>query len=130
MSRRSAREYALKVLYSRELNPDTEAIEGDGKALSEKDKAFADALIRAVTEHKEPLDTLLQDHLKHWSLSQLNVVDKNILLLALAEADYLGEAASDRKVILNEAIEMAKVYGGDSSWRFINGVLDKAMKGK
>lgn len=130
MSRRSAREYALKVLYSRELNPDTEAIEGDGKALSEKDKAFADALIQAVTEHKEPLDTLLQDHLKHWSLSQLNVVDKNILLLALAEADYLGEAASDRKVILNEAIEMAKVYGGDSSWRFINGVLDKAMKGK
>ena len=130
MSRRSAREYALKVLYSRELNPDTEAIEEDGKALSEKDKAFADALILAVTEHKEPLDTLLQDHLRHWSLSQLNVVDKNILLLALAEFNYLGDQASQRKVILNEAIEMAKVYGGDSSWRFINGVLDEAMKGK
>ena len=129
MSRRSAREYALKVLYSRELNPETEAIDGEGKSLSEKDKDFANALIRAVTEHKEPLDTLLQGHLKHWSLSQLNVVDKNILLLALAEFNYLGDQAS-RKVILNEAIEMAKVYGGDSSWRFINGVLDEAMKGK
>jgi N utilization substance protein B len=130
MSRRSAREYALKVLCSRELNPETEAIDGEGKSLSEKDKDFANALIRAVTEHKEPLDTLLQGHLKHWSLSQLNVVDKNILLLALAEFNYLGDQASQRKVILNEAIEMAKVYGGDSSWRFINGVLDEAMKGK
>ena len=60
MSRRSAREYALKVLYSRELNPETEAIDGEGKSLSEKDKTFADALIHAVTEHKEPLDALIQ----------------------------------------------------------------------
>ena len=41
----------------------------------------------------------------------------------------MGDEAEDRKLIINEAVEMAKVYGGESSYRFINGVLDKAMKG-
>ncbi|MGN0955080.1 transcription antitermination factor NusB [Dialister sp.] len=128
MSRRSAREYALKVLYSRELNPETEAIDADDMDLSEKDRAFADALVQAVSGHGE-IDGLIAANLKHWSLSQLNVVDKNILRLALAEYRFLGEQASDRKVIMNEAIEMAKVYGGDSSYCFVNGVLNEAMKG-
>lgn len=128
MSRRNAREYALKVLYSRELNPETEAIDPDDMDLSEKDRAFADALVEAALGHKE-IDEQIAAHLNHWSLSQLNVVDKNILRLALAEFRFLGEEASDRKVIMNEAIEMAKVYGGESSYRFVNGVLNEAMKG-
>ena len=122
MSRRNAREYALKVLYSRELNPDTETIDSDGLELSEKDRDFADALVKAVSDHGE-IDDMISAHVTNWSLSQLNVVDKNILRLALADE------AEDRKLIINEAVEMAKIYGGESSYRFINGVLDKAMKG-
>ena len=129
MSRRSAREYALKVLYSRELNPETEEIDGEELHLTPKDKAFADTLINAVIEHRD-IDSLIEEHLKNWSLAQLNVVDKNILRLALAEFMYMAEEASDRKVIINEAIEMAKLYGGDSSYRFINGVLNQVMKGE
>lgn len=128
MSRRNAREYALKVLYSRELNPETETIDSGELELTEKDRAFADALVKAAAEHKE-IDEKISAHLTNWSLSQLNVVDKNILRLALAEFYFMGDEAEDRKLIINEAVEMAKVYGSESSYRFVNAVLDKATKG-
>ena len=67
---------------------------------------------------------------KNWSLTQLNVVDKNILRLAVAEFYHSGEDRPDKKVIINEAIELAKTYGGEGSYRFINGLLDKALQGE
>ena len=126
--RRDAREYALQVLYSRELNPESEPIDAENLNLTEKDKAFADALVTAVKEHAE-VDEVIKAHLKNWSFQQLNAVDKNILRLAIAEFHYSGEDRSDRNVIIDEAVEMAKTYGGESSYRFINGLLDQALKG-
>ena len=138
MSRTSAREYALKVLYSRELNPESEPIEEETLHLEEKDKAFADALIEAAAH--EDVDDKIKAYLKkNWSLTQLNVVDKNILRLAIAEFKFRlavaefyhsGEDRPDKKVIINEAIELAKTYGGEGSYRFINGLLDKALQGE
>ena len=52
-----------------------------------------------------------------------NIVDKNILRIAIAEFNYTYEDKADRKVIINEAVELAKVYGGENSYRFINGIL-------
>ena len=122
MSRTSAREYALKVLYSRELNPESEPIEEETLHLEEKDKAFADALIEAAAH--EDVDDKIKAYLKkNWSLTQLNVVDKN-------EFYHSGEDRPDKKVIINEAIELAKTYGGEGSYRFINGLLDKALQGE
>ena len=126
MSRKRAREYALQVLYSQELNPDSEPIDAELLKLTDKDKEFADALIAAVKGHEE-VDATITNHLKNWSLQQLNVVDKNILRLAIAEYNFIDDK-SDKKVIMNEAIEMAKTFGGENSYRFINGLLDKAMK--
>lgn len=129
MSRTSAREYALKVLYSRELNPESEPIEEETLHLEEKDKAFTDALIEAAAH--EDVDDKIKAYLKkNWSLTQLNVVDKNILRLAVAEFYHSGEDRPDKKVIINEAIELAKTYGGEGSYRFINGLLDKALQGE
>lgn len=129
MSRTSAREYALKVLYSRELNPESEPIDEETLHLEEKDKAFADALIEAAAH--EDVDDKIKAYLKkNWSLTQLNVVDKNILRLAVAEFYHSGEDRPDKKVIINEAIELAKTYGGEESYRFINGLLDKALQGE
>ena len=85
MSRRNAREYALKVLYSRELNPETETIDSGELELTEKDRAFEDALVRAAAEHKE-IDEKISAHLTNWSLSQLNVVD--ILYTAYASRNH------------------------------------------
>lgn len=124
MSRSKAREQALKVLYSKEINPYTLDISEDtADILSEKGKAFAAFLIEQVQLHRDEIDAKISRFLKKWSLNQLNIVDKNILRIAIAEFDYGIENKADRRVIINEAIELAKIYGGENSYRFINGVL-------
>lgn len=124
MSRRKAREHALKVLYAKEINPNTVEISPDtSDALSEKGKSFSDFLIEQVQLHQDEIDGEIAKFLKKWSLSQLNLVDKNILRIAIAEFNYAYEDKADRKVIINEAVELAKVYGGENSYRFINGIL-------
>lgn len=130
-SRRSARGYALQVLYSLELNPEAEAadiastvtVKAEGAAL-----AFADSIIRRVQEHKEELDKEISAHLRKWSLSQLNVVDKNILRIAAAELLFPEEEKIDKGVIINEAVELAKKFGGDASFRLVNGILNTVAR--
>lgn len=124
MSRSKAREHALKVLYAKEINPNTAEISADiSDALSEKGKSFSGFLVEQVQLHRDEIDGEIVRFLKKWSLSQLNIVDKNILRIAIAEFNYTYEDKADRKVIINEAVELAKVYGGENSYRFINGIL-------
>lgn len=124
MSRSKAREHALKVLYAKEINPNTAELSADiSDALSEKGKSFSDFLVEQVQRHRDEIDGEIVRFLKKWSLSQLNIVDKNILRIAIAEFNYTYEDKADRKVIINEAVELAKVYGGENSYRFINGIL-------
>ena len=124
MSRSKAREHALKVLYAKEINPNTAEISADiSDALSEKGKSFSDFFVEQVQLHLDDIDGEIVRFLKKWSLSQLNIVDKNILRIAIAEFNYTYEDKADRKVIINEAVELAKVYGGENSYRFINGIL-------
>lgn len=124
MSRSKAREHALKVLYAKEINPNTAEVSADiSDALSEKGKSFSDFLVEQVQRHRDEIDGEIVRFLKKWSLSQLNIVDKNILRIAIAEFNYTYEDKADRKVIINEAVELAKVYGGENSYRFINGIL-------
>ena len=118
MSRSKAREHALKVLYAKEINPNTAEISADiSDALSEKGKSFSDFLVEQVQLHRDEIDGEIVRFLKKWSLSQLNIVDKNILRIAIAEFNYTYEDKADRKVIINEAVELAKVYGGQNSYR-------------
>lgn len=125
MKRRYSREYALEVLYAEELNPDTEKIESEvyGK-LSELGKQFANNLITIVKNNNEEIDELIKKHLKKWSIDQMNIVDKNILRIAIAELKFLKDQEIDKGVIFNEAIEIAKTYGGDRSFKFVNGILE------
>ena len=119
MSRSKAREHALKVLYAKEINPNTAEISADiSDALSEKGKSFSDFLIEQVQLHRDEIDGEIVRFLKKWSLSQLNIVR-----IAIAEFNYTYEDKADRKVIINEAVELAKAYGGENSYRFINGIL-------
>lgn len=125
MSRRSARELSLQVLYSKDLNPDSEGIQNTF-SLTDKDKVFSEALVQAEIEHESEIDTLISDHLKNWSMDELNVVDKTILRLSLAEARFMAEP-SDAKLVINEAVELARKYGGENSYRFINGILNSIL---
>ena len=124
MSRSKAREHALKVLYAKEINPNTAELSADiSDALSEKGKSSSDFLVEQVQLHRDEIDGEIVRFLKKWSLSQLNIVDKNILRIAIAEFNYTYEDKADRKVTINEAVELAKIYGGENSYRFINGIL-------
>lgn len=123
--RRQARQYALQVLYSLELNPEPEASTDEilPDTVTGKELAFAEALVESVRSHLDEIDPMLAAHLKRWSLSQLNVVDKNILRMGVAELLYTEEKL-DKKIVINEAVEMAKVFGGENSYRLVNGILN------
>lgn len=126
MSRRNAREFAMQVLYSKDLNPETESIEAESFPVTPQDISFSRALVQAETEHEDEIDRLITRHLKHWSIEELNVVDKSILRMSVAEALFL-ENPSDGGIVINEAVELARKYGGENSYRFINGILDSLL---
>jgi N utilization substance protein B len=87
---------------------------------------FVQWLVSGTVVNRAALDNLIAAHAPEWPVDQLAIVDRNILRLALYE---LGARDSDTppKVVINEAVELAKTFGGDSSPRFVNGVLGAAL---
>ena len=135
-SRKYARRYAMQVLYAFDLNPETGLMESDEQETEELGKPegdygrFAEELIARVKEHRDEIDIVLTKHLQKWSLAQMNVVDKTILRMGVCEILFPGEEVIDTKVIINEAVDMAKVFGGDDSYRLVNGILDAVSREK
>ena len=123
--RRRARTLALQALY--ELDSTGHEIEtvitlllADGR-LSEENAIFAGELIRGVIQNREEIDLNLQNFAPAWPLSQMSIIDRNIIRLAIFE--ILLDNKVPAKVAINEAVELAKMFGSGSSPRFINGVL-------
>ena len=92
-----------------------------GVGLEETD--FIHNLIHGVIEHLDNLDQIIEKAAPQWPLDQIAIVDRNILRLGLFELLFGKRDEVPPKVAINEAIELAKSFGGDSSGRFINGVL-------
>ena len=82
---------------------------------------FARALIQGVVEQQDTIDQAIGQAAPAWPVGQLPAVDRNILRLAIYE--ILGDNGTPVKAVINEAIELAKSFGSDSSARFVNGVL-------
>jgi len=129
-ARRRARTVALQVLYevtsvehpwaqvsSRHL---------DGEELPEEAAKFACGLVEGVLANTRRIDDIISDLAPSWPVSQLSVVDRNLLQLAIYELMF--ERTSPTKVVINETVELAKLFGSDSSFRFINGVLGSLVK--
>lgn len=89
--------------------------------LVEGGDAFARELSHGVYEHLQELDTLIGRYAPEWPVEQIAVIDRNILRLAIYEIMFSRETPI--KVAINEAVELAKAFGSDSSSRFVNGVL-------
>lgn len=87
---------------------------------------YAQTLLQGVDEHAEAIDELIRQHAENWRLERMPVIDRNILRLAIYE--MLHETSVPKVVILDEAIELAKKYGSESSGRFVNGLLDAVLK--
>ncbi len=131
MTRRKGREIALQVLYQIDITgQDPErALETYYKHLNIEDEnafSFGKELVRGVVAHREELDRIIQKYTPHWPLERMNLTDKNILRIALYEFLYRPDIPP--VVSINEAIELAKIFGTDESPGFVNGVLDQIYK--
>lgn len=88
-----------------------------------EDKSFVFDLAKKTIEHQGEIDKLIEKCAPEWPLSQVTVVDRNILRLGIYEVLFGNYEEVPPKVAINEAIELAKTFGGESSGRFVNGVL-------
>ena len=89
--------------------------------------AHARELVEGTLGHRPELDELIASQAENWRLERMPAVDRNILRLAVFEMLYQTDVP--KKVVLNEAIELAKRFGSDQSPRFVNGLLDGLLKG-
>ena len=92
------------------------------------DTSFMTTLLTGVVAKKEDIDLIIQKAAPEWPLDRIAAVDRNILRLGLFELLFADRSQVPAKVAINEAIELAKTFGGDSSGRFINGVLGAVYK--
>ncbi len=125
--RREGREAAVQYLYQLDIHGDLRLdLSDDFWKLRESEagvKAFAENLIQGVLQHCEEVDTRIAKVSQNFSFERLNMVDRNILRLAVYEMFFNLDVPP--VVAINEAIELAKAFGGEDSGKFVNGVLDK-----
>ncbi len=124
-SRTKARSIALQVLYEVDLtgHPPGTILQQrlEDNPMDDNLVEFSRDIITGVLSLVDPLDSFIAQHAPEWPLDQVAVIDRNILRIALWEFAIQGETPI--KVAINEAIELAKLYGSDSTPRFVNGVL-------
>jgi len=97
-------------------------------APSSNDRPFMEGLLKSVMEKQKDLDLLIEKAAPDWPLDKISVVDRNILRIGLAELLFSDRSEVPPKVAINEAIELAKSFGGETSGRFVNGVLGAVYK--
>lgn len=120
--RHEARERALKELYRLEITGESwSAPKGDASLAP-----FATTLVETVLARRQEIDTILGETVEHWSLERLALLDKLILRLGVAELLFLPETPP--KVVIDEAVELAKKFSTEKSGPFVNGVLDRIWK--
>ena len=134
MSRRAAREVIFKTLFELDLNSGLDqetalqtAKDAHQNDLTKKDNAYIEKVLRGVTENLKSIDSAISAASTQWKLSRMGSVDRAILRLATYEMKFLSEELT-ANIVMNEAIELAKIYGTDESKRFINGVLGGILK--
>ena len=128
--RRGARELALKFLYQTEFNPDDREAQleqfCERANVDSEITEFMKVLIAKIFAGTEEVDIKIKKFSDHWALERMSMVDRNILRLGISE--LLFETHTPPKVVINEAVEIAKKFGSEDSPDFINGILDKVFK--
>ncbi len=123
LSRRAARERILKLLFQKDFRG--ESLE---KLLAEQptDDPYVRSCIQGLEEKLPEIDRIIAERAEGWRLERLHSVDRNILRLAVYELCYREDVPP--QVVIDEAVELAKRYGGEHSPVFINGILDRIWK--
>jgi len=128
--RRTSRENALQILFELEFNDaDLDRVLAgywNSKKSEGQVQEYANWLVRGIVARKDEVDALIQGNSKHWRISRMGFVDRNILRIAVFE--LLEEKLIAPAIVINEAIEIAKRYSSDEAAVFVNGVLDAVRK--
>lgn len=129
---RRARRILLQRLYEEEMNPHLATVDSrlseEGVALGEEAIAFVVRLFDGVTERRLELDRKIDEYARRggWAVERLSLIDRIILRAALYEIFYTE--SPNVKVVINEAVELAKTFSTDRSGRFVNGVLGRIVR--
>lgn len=130
-SRHLSRIAALQALFAADVRSDfsLDALTStwnentDSLAHEDEDQTFTQNLLKGLAAKKEEIDGVIAKSAPQWPIEKIAAIDRNVLRLGLFELLYGSTISVPPKVALNEAIELAKIFGGDSSPKFVNGVL-------
>ena len=132
MGRREMREHIFKLLFLREFNEAEEMPEqiklyfDEMEDLGPDQQTYMENKYDRIQEHLEEIDRILNENSTGWNTKRMSKVDLNILRLAVFEMKYDEDVPV--KVAINEAVEISKVFGGEDSASFINGILGKVAR--
>lgn len=127
-TRHQVRQAVVSLLYAKEMGSEMEEFSKEfleEKKIRNDQKKFTQSLFLGINEHLNELDAQLDELLKERDISQIGIVERSILRLGAYEILFTD---TDRAVIINEAIELAKEMGSESAPKFVNAVLDTIVK--
>ncbi len=131
-TRRDAREWALQIVFSLDLNTRKE-LDGvfrdffrDNPTDDAAMRGLAESLVQGVVENRGIIDEAIERYAEHWRMARMGVVDRNVLRIAVYEMMFRPDVPP--AVVINEAIDIAKYFSNSESGRFVNGILDRARK--
>ncbi len=126
-SRRKARRIAIDVLYQADVTGTAAAdVVRDWLAADREVPAFAQELVRGVTEHEPDIDLLLEEHTEGWAVHRMPALDRTILRVAVYEMGYRPDVPVGAAI--NEAVEAAGELSTEDSGRFVNGILGRISR--
>jgi transcription antitermination protein NusB len=127
--RTKAREFAMQMLFQWDMSQQDpaklEAKFWKSAKAADQTRAFANQLFEGAAKDRAALDEIIEKHCENWRFERLAAIDRAILRLAIHE---MSVAETPPKVVLNEAVEMAKKFSSEDSSAFVNGVLDSVHK--
>jgi len=91
--------------------------------LRKKDIIFINNISRKIISHLEDIDKLIINNLKNWDMDRINIITKSILRMSIFEIKFLNE--TPREIVINESVEISKIFSDNEQYKFINALLDK-----
>jgi len=132
MSRRKSREMALQTLFQLDYNTvdkneALQAVLSENNNPGEKTRAYTEYLVTGTQEHVDEIDVIISEVSSEWKIDRMAGIDRNIARMAIYEMNFGSEQLSPN-VVINEAVELAKIFGTEESSRFVNGILGALVK--
>lgn len=132
MSRRKAREMALQTLFQLDYNHTAKeealhTVLSEHNNVAENTRKYTEDLVIGTQEHLNEIDKIIGDVSNEWKIDRMPGIDRNIARMAIYEMRF-GNETLPPNVIINEAVELAKLFGTEESSRFVNGILGSLVK--